>query len=176
MPFASDGKFWRIKSSDGGWNWWATMCYFRKDWNGNSFSLPGFDLIPASTSTDEVYLAIEVWDNNTDFGGAQYPFLHYQIQTIGDANTYEFANFIQDDVTYIEKPLRAIDNTQPKETWYRHVVKLSSFSGWAGKTYGDVVADGINQIRFMHMNWTATPSSMDIMFDNVRILYIPAAK
>ena len=119
---------------------------------------------------------MEVWDNNTDFGGAQYPFLHYQIQTIGDANTYEFANFIQDDVTYIEKPLRAIDNTQPKETWYRHVVKLSSFNGWAGKTYGDVVADGINQIRLMHMNWTATPSTMDIMFDNVRILYVPAAK
>ena len=64
------------------------MCYFRKDWNGNSFSLPGFDKIPASTPTDEVYLAMEVWDNNTDFGGAQYPFLHYQIQTKGDAKTY----------------------------------------------------------------------------------------
>ena len=152
------------------------MCYFRKDWSGNSFSLPGFDLIPASTSTDDVYLAMEVWDNNTDFGGAQYPFLHYQIQTIGDAKTIVFENFIQDDVVYKEKALRAIDNTQPKEQWYRHVVKLSNFDGWAGKTYGDVVADGINQIRLMHMNWTGTPSTMDIMFDNVRILYVPAAK
>lgn len=176
IPYTSDGKFWRIKSTDGGWNWWATMCYFRKDWSGNSFSLPGFDLIPASTSTDDVYLAMEVWDNNTDFGGAQYPFLHYQIQTIGDAKTIVFENFIQDDVVYKEKALRAIDNTQPKEQWYRHVVKLSNFDGWAGKTYGDVVADGINQIRLMHMNWTGTPSTMDIMFDNVRILYVPAAK
>jgi hypothetical protein len=176
LPYVSDGKFWRIKSSDAGWNWWATMCYFRKDWNGNSFPLPGFDLIPASTSTDDVYLAMEVWDNNTDFGGEQYPFLHYQIQTIGDANTYVFENFIQNDVAYKEKALRAIDNTQPKEQWYRHVVKLSNFDAWAGKTYGDVVADGINQIRFMHMNWTGNGSTMDIMFDNVRILYIPAAK
>jgi len=192
IPYTSDGKFWRIKSTDGGWNWWATMCYFRKDWNGNSFSLPGFDKIPASTSTDDVYLAMEVWDNNTDFGGAQYPFLHYQIQTIGDAKTYcafalvvgsdgnkNIGNWVDD--AYVEKPLRAIDNTQPKEQWYRHVVKLSSFqttdgSTWAGKTYGDVVADGINQIRLMHMNWTGTPSTMDIMFDNVRILYVPAAK
>jgi hypothetical protein len=60
-------------------------------------------------------------------------------------------------------------------------VKLSSVQTtdgdtWAGKTYGDVVADGVNQIRFMHMNWTGTPSSMDIMLDNVRILYVPAAK
>ncbi len=176
LPFTSDGKFWRIKSTDGGWNWWATMCYFRKDWNGNSFSLPGFDLIPASTSTDDVYLAMEVWDNNTDFGEAQYPFLHYQIQTIGDAKTIVFENFIQNDVVYKEKALRAIDNTQPKEQWYRHVIKLSNFDEWAGKTYGDVVADGINQIRFMHMNWNGTPSTMDIMFDNVRILYVPAAK
>ena len=192
IPYVSDGKFWRIKSSDAGYNWWSVMCYFRKDWNGNSFSLPGFDKIPASTPTDEVYLAMEVWDNNTDFGGAQYPFLHYQIQTKGDAKTYcaftlvvgsdgnkNIGNWVDD--AYVEKPLRAIDNTQPKEQWYRHVVKLSSFQTtdgdtWAGKTYGDVVADGVNQIRLMHMNWTATPSSMDIMFDNVRILYVPAAK
>jgi hypothetical protein len=192
IPYVSDGKFWRIKSSDAGYNWWSVMCYFRKDWNGNSFSLPGFDKIPASTPTDEVYLAMEVWDNNTDFGGAQYPFLHYQIQTKGDAKTYcaftlvvgsdgnkNIGNWVDD--AYVEKPLRAIDNTQPKEQWYRHVVKLSSFQTtdgdtWAGKTYGDVVADGVNQIRFMHMNWTGTPSSMDIMLDNVRILYVPAAK
>ncbi len=172
-PFVSDGKYFRIKSSDGGWNWWATMCYFRKDWNGNSFSLPSFDLIPAETPASEVYLAMEVWDNNTDFGGAQYPFLHYQIQTIGDAATYQFANFIQADVVYIEKPLRAFDNTQPKEEWYRHVLPLSNIDGWTGKTYGDIVKDGINQIRFMHMNWTGDPSSMDIMFDNVRIIRIP---
>lgn len=174
LPFLSDGYFWRIKASDGGWNWWNTMCYFRKDWNGNSFSLPGFDLIPADTPTSEVYLAMEVWDNNTDFGGAMYPFLNYEIFTIGDANTYTFSNFIQDEVEYIEKPLRAIDNTQPKEQWYRHVLPLSRFNGWAGKTYADVVADGINQIRLMHMNWTGTPSSIDIMFDNVRIIYIPS--
>lgn len=176
LPFISDGQYWRIKASDGGWNWWNTMCYFRKDWNGNSFQLPGFDKIPANTPTSEVYLAMEVWDNNTDFGTAQWPFIHYQIQTIGDAQTYTFANFIQNDVEYIEKALKDIDNNQPKEQWYRHVTALSNFDGWAGKTYADVVADGINQIRLMHMNWTGTPSSIDVMFDNVRILYIPAVK
>ena len=171
IPYISDGQFWRIKSTDAGWNWWAVMCYFRKDWNGNSFGLPGFDIIPAETPAEEVYLAMEVWDNNTDFGEEQYPFMHYQIQTIGDAQTYVFENFIQNDEAYKEKALRAIDNTQPKEQWYRHVVSLGNFDGWAGKTYADIVADGINQIRLMHMNWTGTPSTMDVMFDNVRIYY-----
>jgi hypothetical protein len=176
LPFASDGNFFRIKSTDGGWNWWATMCFFRYNWMHESFNLPGTDIIPANASLKDVYLAMEVWDNNTDFGGAQYPFLHYQIQTIGDAKTLVFENFIQNDVVYKEKALRAYDNTQPKEQWYRHVTKLSNFDGWAGKTYADVVADGINQIRFMHMNWNAAPSTMDIMFDNVRIVYIPSSK
>lgn len=169
IPYISDGNFWHLKSSDGGWNWWGTMCYFRKDWNGNSFSLPGFDIIPAETPTSEVYLAMEVWDNNTDFENGC--FLHYQIQTIGDAKTVVYENYIQADGVYKEKALRAIDNTQPKQQWYRHVLPISNFPEWAGKTYGDFVADGINQIRFMHMNWTGNSTTMDIMFDNVRIYY-----
>ncbi len=179
MPFVSDNKYYHLKSSDGGWNWWAVMCYFSHhvDWVNNNpvyteFPLPSYDIIPASASTSEVYLAMEVWDNNTDFGGAQYPFLHYQIETHA-GGAYTFANFIQSDVAYVEKALRAIDNTQPKQQWYRHVVPLSNFDGYAGKTYADVVAEGINTVRLMHMNWTGTPSSMELFFDNVRIIYVP---
>jgi len=181
MPFVSDSKYYHIKSSDGGWNWWATMCYFCHyvEWVNNNpvyteFPLPSYDIIPASASTSEVYLAMEMWDNNTDFGGAMYPFLHYQIQTRNNASTYVFENFIQADVVYKEKALRAIDNTQPKQQWYRHVVPLSNFDGYAGKTYADVVSEGINSVRLMHMNWNATPSSMEIFFDNVRLIYIPS--
>ncbi len=169
IPYISDGQLFRIKSQDGGWNWWATMCYWRKDWNGNSFGLPGFDIIPADAPASDVYLAMEVWDNNTDFENGC--FMHYQIQTIGDAKTLTFANFIQNDGVYIEKAMRAIDNTQPKEKWYRHVTSLDNFDGWKGKTYGDIVADGINQIRLMHMNWTGSSTSMDVFLDNVRIYY-----
>lgn len=189
LPFASDGNFFRIKSTDGGWNWWATMCFFRYNWMHESFNLPGTDIIPANASLKDVYLAMEVWDNNTDFGGAQFPFLNYQMWTtvnlpfINDkgeteepAPDFEFSNFIQDPGVYKEKALRAIDNTQPKEQWYRHVVPLSNFSGMEDKTWGDIQAVGIRMIRFMHMNWTGTPSSMDIMFDNVRIIYIPSSK
>ena len=182
IPYVSDGQFFRIKSSDAGWNWWAMMCFFRKDWSGSLLTIPGTDIIPASASLNDVYLAMEVWDNNTDFGENQKPFLAYQIWTSHNlaVNGNEpdpdvtFMNFVQDDAAYKEKALRAYDNSQPKEQWYRHVVPLSNFDGWSGSTYGDVVADGIRMIRFMHMNWTADPSAMDIMFDNVRIVYIPS--
>lgn len=181
LPFTSDGNYYHIKSSDNGWNWWATMCYFchHVDWvNDNPvytpFPLPSYDVIPSTASTSEVYLAMEVWDNNTDFGDAQYPFIHYQIETKDNAATYSFANFIQNEVVYKEKALRAIDNTQPKQQWYRHVVPLSNFDGYAGKTYADVVAEGINTVRLMHMNWTGNASSVDIYLDNVRLIYVPA--
>lgn len=188
IPFISDGNFWQIAVSDPGNNWWGVMCYFRKDWNGNSFALPGFDKIPADTPAEIVYLAMEVFNNNTDFTKGE--FIHYQIQTIGDAKTLAggYRNvgsdgsvntgmWINDSQEYFETPLRAYDDSQAPGRWYRHVLPLSYFSTadgdtWAGKTYGDIVADGINQIRLMDMNWTGNACDVDIMFDNVRIICI----
>lgn len=188
LPYISDGNFWQIAVSDPGNNWWGMMCYFRKDWNGNSFALPGFDKIPADTPAENVYLAMEVFNNNTDFTKGE--FLHYQIQTIGDAKTLAagYRNvgsdgsvntgmWINDTQEYYETPLRAYDDTQKSGCWYRHVLPLSYFSTadgdtWAGKTYGDIVSDGINQIRLMDMNWTSNACDVDVMFDNVRIICI----
>lgn len=171
IPYISDGQFYRIKANDGGSNWWGTMCYFRKDWNGSHLTIPGYDVIPAATPTSDVYLAMEVWNNGTIFGGEQFPFIHYQVQTVS-GKTLEFANW--KDGTYVEKPLHSIDNTQPIGQWYRAVLPLSNFSDWAGKTYADVVADGFNQIRMMHQNRSNSKSEIDVMFDNVRIIYIPS--
>lgn len=171
IPYVSDGQFFHIKASDGAWNWWNTMCYYRKDWNG-SFPLPSFDIIPADAPAENIYLAMEIWDNNTGWDQIENPaFVHYQIQTDGDAKTLVYENFIQDAVEYKETPLRAMDGSQPQEIWYRHVLSLDHFADWAGLTYADIVADGINQIRLMHMNWTGTPSSMDIYIDNIRLYY-----
>lgn len=171
IPYCSDGQIYRIKAVDGGNNWWGTMCYFRKNWNGDHLTIPGYDAIPADAPTEDVYLTMEVWNNETDFGKTQNPFLHYQIQTVS-GKTLEFVNW--KDGAYLEKPIHSIDNTQPQQQWYRAVTPLSNFSEWFGKTYADVVGDGFNQIRIMHQNRTSTPSTMDIMFDNVRLIYIPS--
>lgn len=170
IPYTSDGNFWRLNATDGGNNWWGVMCYFRKDWNGNHLTIPGYDVIPANAPTSDIYLAMEVWNNNTIFGGEQNPFIHYQIQTVS-GKTIEYVNW--QNGAYLEKPLRTIDNRQPKQQWYRAVTSMSNFSEWFGKTYADIVADGFDQIRLMHQNRSSAPSTIDVMFDNVRLIYIP---
>ena len=170
IPYTSDGNFWRLNATDGGNNWWGVMCYFRKDWNGNHLTIPGYDVIPADAPTSDVYLAMEVWNNNTAFGGEQHPFIHYQVQTVS-GKTLQYVNWQDGD--YLEKPLRTIDNKQPMQQWYRAVTALSNFDEWFGKTYADVVADGFDQLRLMHQNRTSAPSTIDVMFDNVRLIYLP---
>lgn len=177
IPYCSDGNFYRINAVDGGNNWWGTMCYFSRniDWSTGSavygkFVLPSYDVIPADASTDDVYLVMEVWNNDTDFGATQSPIIHYVLQSAkGDR---EFANWA--DGAYVEKPLHDTNNAQPKKQWYRAVVPFSRFNGWFGKTYADIVAEEFDRIRIMHQNRTSASSAVDIMFDNVRVLYLPA--
>ena len=77
-------------------------------------------------------------------------------------------------VGMFERPVLAdFFNQAPVGMWYRHVLPLSKFGKFAGKTYQDVVADGIHQFRIQSINQSTTRGKIDVKFDNVRIIYIP---
>ena len=56
----ADGRYAHIDVATEYQQWWGTMIYFRKDWNGNAFSFS--DNIPASAKADELYLTMNVYD------------------------------------------------------------------------------------------------------------------
>lgn len=175
-PYSSDGSYARINVMDNGSNWWGTMIYFRKDWSG-PFSLPGYDVIPSNASADDIYLAMEVYDNNSAYNTAGYTgYLRYLIQTVGDGENYYdngFAWINTDEGTFsFSKPVISdIDGNNVKGKWYRHVIKLSNFACFKDKTYKDIVATGINQIRLMDYNQGTKKGNIDVCFDNIRIYY-----
>ncbi len=190
-PYTSDGVYARIFVGTEAQQWWGTMIYFRKDWDGNKFPLPSFDVIPADASTDDVYLAMEVFNNNSSYNDGVFTgYLRYLLQAdaedpvgknndSGQPNPVEtvnqFDSFEWEDYpnTFINTRtiLGDIDGNAPVGRWYRHVVPLSAFLKYQGKTYQDVVADGINQFRIQSINQGTARGHIDVCFDNVRIIY-----
>lgn len=183
----ADGKYGWIHGTDNGSNYWGTMIYFRKDWNGHSFSLS--ENIPATATSKEVYLAFNVFEatdskyNDPSFTGC----FRYQIQPIGDTencwgsfqdNTIfqamEWDNY--DEHTYIlhRAVLADANGEAHKGRWYRAVVPLDYFACYNGKTYADIVKAGLNQFRIMQFNEGATKGNVDVKFDNVRVIYLPS--
>lgn len=172
-----DGIYARINVVDNGSNWWGTMVYFRKDWSGNSFPLS--DNIPATASAKDVYLAYNVYDNESDFNKDTFSgMIRYLIQPIGDAEYYYGMGF--NWVTYNESwtfdhPILAdINDQNPKGKWYRAVVSLDNFDCFKGLTYADIKTIGINQFRLMEYNEGSNQGKVDIKIDNVRVIYIPS--
>ena len=185
----ADGKYARINVTDNGSNWWGTMIYFRKDWEGNSFPLS--DNIPATASAKDVYLAYNAYDNGSDlnngvFGG----FFQYLIEQKSESGDYLFGGSLDNtnpkkNPTFSWIDYKAgtfqftipaagdINGKNPKGKWYRAVVSLDNFLCFQGLTYGDIVAKGINQFRIMEMNETTTKGKVDVKFDNIRVIYIP---
>lgn len=193
VPYYADGIFARINVPSEGQQWWGTMIYFRKDWNGNKFPLPSYDVIPADASTDEVYLAMEVYNNYSDYNNGTFTgYLRYFLQydsedpvaandDSGNANPLDQVNqydngFAWDDydsqIASFDRPILAdINNEAPVGKWYRHVLPLSSFLKYLGKDYRFVYENGINQFRIQSINQGTRKGKIDICIDNVRIFY-----
>ena len=188
IPATSDGQYARINYADGGKNWWGMMCYWRAGWSVSEYTLPDYSIIPADASLDNVYLAMEVYNNGTEYDrksvDEQGLFIHYQLQTKDDAETlFTFGEYNgsgnwgnwKSDVDgngYYEPVLQSYEGLQPQGEWYRHVFKLSNFIGLQGLTYADLKAKGINQFRLMSLNFTGNAFDVDVCLDNVRIIYI----
>ena len=152
------------------------MVYFRKDWNGNSFPLS--ENIPSNASADDVYLAMNVYDDGDYNNGSFWGYIRYIIQPIGDAEN-QYDNFgwesYDDQIgMFPDGPVvQDINGQAHKRQWYRAIVPLSKFACYKGQTYADIVRLGLNQFRFQSMNQSTSVGKVDIKFDNVRVIYIP---
>ena len=176
-PYSSDGLYAYLFVGSEAQQWWGQMIYFRKDWDGHSFPLPSFDIIPATASADEVYLAMEVFDINSAYNDGVFTgYLRYMIQPLGDAENV-FDNFEWDDYgaqTFhnIYPVLADSHGVAHKGKWYRHVLPLSCFECYAGKTYAEIVETGLNQFRIQSINQGTARGRINVCFDNVRIIYL----
>ena len=172
-----DGHYARFNIESEAQQWWGTMIYFRKDWSGNSFAFS--PNIPATATADEMYLAMEVYNDNSDYNnGAFLGYVRYMIQPLGDAeNQYDNFEWEDYDAQVGNFPdgavLQDINGQAPVGRWYRHVLPLSRFACYQGKSYSDIVATGLNQFRIQSINQSTTRGKIDVKFDNVRVIYIP---
>jgi len=181
-PYMSSGTYARITQRESGADWWGMMIFFRYDWGDNIFPLPGNDVIPDATSTDDIYLAMEVYNNNSEYNNGTFGgYLRYNIWEIGGdtGNTSDQVdNFEWDDydagtfTNPLGPVLSDINGKAPVGKWYRHVFKLSNFPLYAGLTYADVQRIGISNVRIQCINQTNNPGDVDICVDNVRLIYI----
>lgn len=173
----ADGKYAQISVAKEYQQWWGTMIYFRKDWSGNMFSFS--DNIPSTATADHLYLAMEVYDANSDYNnGTFWGYVRYMIQPKGDAeNTYD--NFKGDDyATQLGKfpdgpVLQDISGVNHKNKWYRAIVPLSKFACYTGKTLSDIKTIGLDQFRIQSINQATFAGKIDVKFDNIRVIYIP---
>lgn len=182
-PYTSSDYFASFNIGSVAQQWWGPMVYFIKDWAGENqhalFDLPGYDVIPANASLDNVYLACEVFNNNTrwDLNSADNrmnAYVRYHF-TLGDGSSYDYDNFSWADYDnsvgqYNSPVLGDIDGNQPMQQWYRHVISFSEL-GLAGKTYADLKNAGLDEIRMQIINQSTIPMNVDFYIDNIRIYY-----
>ena len=181
VPYTADGTFARINVPEEGNQWWGTMIFFRKSWDVNTFPLPGFDVIPADASASDIYLAMEVYNNNSDYNNGDWMgYLRYTVWPSGlDTgnvdnqwdNGFEWTNYDEGIGSTTFPVLADIDGLTPQQQWYRHVVPLSVFPCYAGKTYADIVALGLENFRIQSINQGSKVGKIDVCFDNIRLFY-----
>lgn len=191
VPCASSGTYARISvESETAPQWWGTMLFYHGEWVGENqyvpFTLPDFDVIPADAPASDIYLAMEVYNNNSDYnndGSGFSGFLRYVLFPNGadtgaeDQTQWTFDNFSWTDYnaglwanTY--PVLGDINDDAPTGKWYRHVLSLRNFPVFSGLTYADIKNIGIENIRIQSINQGTKPGKIDFCLDNIRIIYI----
>lgn len=170
--------------------WWGQMTWFMPDWGGTTFTLPGYDVIPADASTDNLYFAFEVYDGGSDYnndGTGFQGFLRYQLwyanntpsEAVSNNPDIQFDNFEWDNYdkgTFKNpygKTLQDINGEAYQQKWYRHTTKLSNMSAYKGKTYKDVFETGLGMVRIMSLSFGTKSGKVDVYIDNIRLVYVP---
>ena len=180
-PYTADGQFAHISVEAEGTQWWGTAIFFRKDWNG-PFDLPGYDVIPADAPASDIYLASEVYDNNSDYNNGEFNgYLRYVVWPTGldtgnTDNQYDWGfgwvNYDEQTAQFDQPVLCDINGKAWKQQWYRHVVSLDNFACYKGKTYAEIVALGLENFRIQSINQgSPNPGRIDVCFDNIRLFY-----
>lgn len=186
----STGNCAHMKISEVGPQWWGTMVFFHGGWTDagekNPFTLPDYNVIPSDAPASNVYLAMEVYDNNSDYnndGTGFSGYLRYVIFPIGadtgadDQSDWTFDNFTwtnydEGEWANLFPVLADSNNEAHKGKWYRHVVSLNNFPCFAGKTYAEIKALGIHQFRIQSANQSTKSGTVDVRFDNIRLIYL----
>ena len=173
----ADGNYEYINVASEGTQWWGTMIFFRKDWNGNTFSFS--NNIPATATADELYFTMDVYDAGDFNNGVYWGYLRYTMFPIGDAenqyDNFEWADYASGLGSFPDGPvLQDITGLSPKNQWHRAVVPLSKFACYQGKTLADIRTIGLNQFRIQSINQGTVKGKVDVKVDNVRVIYIPS--
>lgn len=167
--------------------WWGQMIFFKKDWSGDPLPLPSYDVIPASASTDNLYFTFEVYDGGSDYnndGTGFQGYLRYEFWFANNINeggstdvTYDNFEWVDYDKGTFTNPdgkiLQDINGGAYVGKWYRHVCKLSNMTAYKGKTYQDVVNNGLGIVRIMSFTQGTKIGNVDVYIDNIRLVYIP---
>lgn len=161
-------------------SWWGTMCFFRKDWSGNSFAFS--NNIPATATADELYFAYEVEDEGDFNNGSFWGYLRYTLFPLGDAEN-QYDNFAWPQGGYDASPqvgsfpdgpvCQDFNGVAHKNKWYRAIVPLSKFACYVGKTMSQIRTIGLDQFRIMNINQSTTEGNVKVKIDNVRVIYLP---
>ncbi len=186
-----DGDYALLSYDDAGSNWWGTMVYIAHDWEYTSWDLAANTSIPSDATTDNIYLAFACYDDNSSFNdGAFSGIVKYFFETqgkIADASRYEYdggQSWIDYDASLAQwdiNPLSDINGNNPKGRWYRVVVPINKFhfSGnednciFGDMTWADVCNIGISGFRLQGYNSGTSKGTVNVKFDNVRIIYLP---
>ena len=167
--------------------WWGQMIFFKKDWSGDPLPLPSYDVIPASASTDNLYFTFEVYDGGSDYnndGTGFQGYLRYSFWYANHIAEGEDPDVLYDNFAWVDyekgtfenpdgKILQDINGEAHVGKWYRHVCKLSNMTAYKGKTYKDVVNNGIGIVRIMSITQGTKTGNVDVYIDNIRLVYIP---
>ncbi len=184
-PYTSSGCYAAFNLGPVAQSWWGTMIYYIKNWSTQTasghdlFDLPGYDVIPADASLNDVYLACEVfnhnsrWDLATDEDPKNAYIRYYMV--LGNGTSYEYDNFSWKNYDiqagqYNSPVLGSIDKEQPIDTWYRHCISFAEL-GMAGMTYADLKNNGLDEIRMQIINQSTKAMNIDFYIDNLRIYY-----
>lgn len=160
-PYISDGKYCLFGGELTAWNYWGTMLYWETN-QGNSFKFAGFDVIPADTPLEKVYLKFEIY-NDAPFKKI------FQYRLVGKNGTeYTWENWNSNKVHIIPEFQDQFGDQKYGE-WYTAVLPLSQFAAFAGKTYGDFIDANIYRIRMQLYNKTGEAVNTFICLENVRI-------
>jgi len=173
-PFISDGKFAWVSGPVQ--MWWGTLIYWKAA--GDKLVFPSFDVIPANTSTDDVYLSYECY-NTVPFNDGTGNHIRYGFNTALGAGFPDLSGESKavgfDDYVYMAGPANpvfpGVDGQQLLNTWYQVLIPLSKFNTMAGMTYKDFV--NVGAVEFvMQTQFNNGPKGPDVNYyiDNVRIV------
>lgn len=162
-PYVSDGRYVLISARNPPSSWWGTMLFWRGKADYSAFTMPGFDIIPADTPAEEVFLIFECYTRN--------PFtktLHSWVHDTDDV-AHEWTNWNWDTGKQYEPELLGAFGEQVTGEWYSAFIPMSRFAGFEGKTYADIAGASLNRVRLMLNNYTDKSEKVFLCIDNIRI-------